>query len=347
MNIGRQKRNRTAYAVLFSYRRDVGWLQKRLIELLNIYAPSGAESPVRSYLKPILKKLMTDVFEDSYGNLLASKKIGTGKGATVMLSAHMDTVYGIKREKRVVNKGGIITAELPDGSRTILGADDRAGIAIILSVIEKIPEHFNGTIKVAFSREEETGLVGAEKINKSFYKNVDLAIVVDRQGSRDIVVGSEFPFCCNEVGDFVERISKEIGLNYSCVKGRSSDACIFAKNGVNTVNLSAGYQNEHTEFEFLSIYNMKDTINLILMILSSINDSYQGFANVPRENKWIANSECEKEFIWEEEEDDCGLVCAYMIDGKVTIKQGEDEIIMSPDNFFNLSRKIVKTFGKT
>lgn len=322
-------------------------MQKLLIDLLNIYGISGNETAVRNYLKPILHDLMTEVFVDPYGNLLASKTYGTGEGANVMLSAHMDTVHNTKKNKKIVNKSGIITAELPNGSRTVLGADDRAGIAIILTVLKRIPESFNGIIKVAFTREEEVGSVGAERLSKLFCKNVNLAIVVDRKGNRDIVVGSDRPYCSDAVGDFMEYVSETIGFDYKCVKGGSSDASIFSRNKINSVNLSSGYQNEHTENEFLSINDMKDTIKLIIETISSINDFYKDFGKVPRNNKWVDRCEFDEDIMWEEQNDPNGLVYAYTENEYIVMKQGEDEVSMLQDNFISLSQKIIKYIGKT
>lgn len=321
-------------------------MRKNLIELLDIYAPSGEETLVREYLQPILYELMDEVQVDSYGNLLAVKKVGHG-GSTIMLSAHMDTVKGVKPNKKVVEKSGIFMAELPDGSRTILGADDRAGIAIILTALRSIPESFNGVIKVAFTRNEEVGLLGANRIDTSFYFDVALAIVVDRQGNRDIVVGCDNAFCSNNVGIFMENVSKRAGMDYKCVEGGESDAIVFSSYNINSVNLSAGYQNEHTSNEFVSIFNMKDTVKLIGQTLEIVNDFYKGFGEVPFYNKWVKEYTEIDDMFWEEESDENGDVYVYGVDGYIVIKQGDSELRMSPDNFINLSKRIIESLDKS
>lgn len=179
-------------------------MRKQLIKLLNIHATSGNETPVREYLQPILTELMDEVRVDTYGNLLGEIKIGNGNGATILLSAHMDTVKGVLADRKLIENNGVITSDFG-----ALGADDRAGIAIILTVLRNLQKiSFNGTVKVAFSREEEIGCVGADKIDPKWYSDVDLAIIVDRRGNRDIVVGCGMAFCSNSVGFFYGRCCK-------------------------------------------------------------------------------------------------------------------------------------------
>jgi putative aminopeptidase FrvX len=262
-------------------------MKKQLIELLDIYAPSGKEMPVREYLQPLLAELMDEIHIDNRGNLLASKDCGTGLGANIMLSAHMDTVRGVQPNKKVIDKSGIITAELPNCTSTVLGADDRAGIAIIMTVLRNIPDIVHGNLKVAFTTEEDVGCVGADNIDVDFYKDVDLAIVVDRKGNRDIVVGCDLAFCSDRVGFFMEGVSMLLDMDYTCVEGGVSDALIFSSNGINSINISAGYQNEHTSKEFVSVKDMQETTELIIMSLTMINGFFFKFGDLPLENKWI------------------------------------------------------------
>lgn len=327
-------------------------MRKQLIELLNIHAVSGNEAPVREYLKPILENLLDTVIVDHYGNLLGEKRCGNGNGATVLLSAHMDTVKGVLFSRKIIENNGVILSD-----KGVLGADDRAGIAIILTVLRNLNKlNFDGTIKVAFSREEEIGCIGASHIDKDWYKDTDLAIVVDRKGNRDIVVGCGMAFCSNEVGFFMEDVSKMLDMNWECVEGGISDAMTFSQNGINSINLSAGYMNEHTEREFVVLDDMKDTVRLVLQTIAIINQFYQSFGEVGYENRWAkswykgdskkgnkyyygSGYYYEDEFddtIWAEEYDQNGDVYVYEIGRDVVIQQGEDEIRLSRESLRSL-----------
>jgi putative aminopeptidase FrvX len=333
-------------------------MRKQLIKLLNIHGISSDETRVRNYLKPILEDMMDTVEVDHYGNLLATKTIGNGEGATVLLSAHMDTVRGVLADRKVLENNGIFTS-----SAGALGADDRAGIAIIMEVLRNIDKlSFEGTVKVAFSREEEIGCVGSGKIDPKWYEDVNLAIVVDRRGNRDIVVGCGGAFCSDEVGHFMENCSALQGMNYQAVEGGISDAMTFSENGVNSVNLSAGYMNEHTEREYVVFADMCDTARLILQVFGVINNHFHKFGDVPRENQWVQtyggryggygskhNSSSYNKYYFEDRfENDIyadvfeknGDVFVYEIGADVVIQQGNNEVIMSRENLKSLFEQI-------
>lgn len=324
-------------------------LRNKLVRLLNIHGVSGDEKNVRNYLKPILEYRMDKVEIDNYGNLLATKKIGTGKGATVLLSAHMDTVKGVLADRSLVEKNGVISS-----SKGALGADDRAGIAIILTVLENINKlGFDGTLKIAFSREEEVGCIGASHIDEKWYSDVDLAIVCDRRGSRDIVVGCGMAFCSNEVAYFMEDASKMADMDYKAREGGISDAMVFSEGGINSVNLSVGYYNEHTDKEYVVISEMKDTARLILQVIAIINDFAGAFGEVPRENRWVKSWGYSKsnssngsyatyyedawdDMIYAEEFDTNGDVFVYEMGKDVVIQQGDNEVLLSRESLKGL-----------
>lgn len=330
-------------------------MKKQLMELLSIHGVSGKETKVRDYLKPVLSELMDMVVVDSYGNLLGETIIGTGEGATIMLSAHMDTVKGVLADRKLISKDGIISSD-----KGALGADDRAGIAIVLSVLRNITKtSFNGTIKVAFSREEEIGCVGSDKIDSNWYKDVDLAIVVDRRGSRDIVVGCGMAFCSNPVGLFMEDVAMLTGMkDWKCVEGGVSDAMTFAQKGINSINLSAGYYHEHSDREYVNVYQMKDTIRLIMQVFAVVNDFVVSFEEVPYENRWVKawtksydqygysaygykafDSDVSND-VWAEEYDQNGDVYIYELGKDVVIQQGDQTITLSRPSLVSLLEQL-------
>jgi len=60
-----------------------------LKKLANMLGPSGSEQHVRDLIQKEIKKYVDEVRIDKFGNLIAHKK---GKGARVMLAAHMDEI---------------------------------------------------------------------------------------------------------------------------------------------------------------------------------------------------------------------------------------------------------------
>ena len=122
----------------------------------------------------------------------------------------MDTYDRIEEGREIIEEGIILSS-----SSGILGADDRSGIAIILEVLSRIHQsNFNGTIKFAFTVEEEIGLCGSREIDPEFMNDIDAAIVVDRRGARDIVTSyaNIFPFCSEEFGVKFEKAGVLAGM---------------------------------------------------------------------------------------------------------------------------------------
>jgi tripeptide aminopeptidase len=96
------------------------------------------------------------------GNLIATLP-GNAAGAPAMFfAAHMDTVEP-NPDVNIIIEGDVIRT---DGS-TILGADDRSGIAPILEALTVVGEDGlrHGPVQAVFTVCEEVGLLGAKHIN--------------------------------------------------------------------------------------------------------------------------------------------------------------------------------------
>lgn len=137
-------------------------LTELFLALVAVDGASGQEKPVAEFIRQFLSGLGLDAAEDNAaersngnsGNIIC--RIGTG-GDTVYL-AHMDTVRSTKRVKPQIINGRITSS-----GDTILGADDRAGVALLLHAVENLvkgaepPPDFT----VVFTVCEETSLAGS------------------------------------------------------------------------------------------------------------------------------------------------------------------------------------------
>ncbi len=237
--------------------------QQQLEDLLTIPGESGKEEKIREAVMSRLKPLVDHLTVDHAGNILAEKTYRNGQGPTILVNAHLDTVYEIEKDRSIIKDGSLWSS-----SKGILGADDRAGVAVLLHLAEHLKHHstFNGKVKFIFTVEEECGLVGAMEVREYFLWDVDAAIVVDRRGKGDIVTscGKYLPFCHAEYGRFFERIATEQGMdNWKVTAGGSSDTRVWASHHIQSVNLSAGYQNEHTDKEYLDVEACYGTLKLL------------------------------------------------------------------------------------
>jgi tripeptide aminopeptidase len=239
---------------------------EKLEESLSINGESGNEQDIREFVSRSLQPNVDFLKVDTAGNLLAQKTCGNGQGPTILFNAHLDTFDMIEEDRELVKNGPIWSS-----SHGILGADDRAGVTVLLELAERLNTiRFNGKVKFIFTVKEEIGLVGARAVYETFLWDVDAAFVVDRRGKGDIVTscGGYESFCHASYGKFIEEVALSQGLSgWKCTLGGSSDTRIWASHGIQSVNLSVGYQHEHTDFETLDTNACYDTLYLLMGVL--------------------------------------------------------------------------------
>ena len=108
---------------------------KELIELTQIPAPPFQEQKRAEYFKKMLKEAGIDsIWIDKVGNVLALRK-GNGNGKTVLIDAHLDTVFPLETDVTVKIKGDTLFAPgIGDDTRalsmmlTVLKAMNKASI---------------------------------------------------------------------------------------------------------------------------------------------------------------------------------------------------------------------------
>jgi tripeptide aminopeptidase len=141
------------------------------LELVRIDSHSRKEGAIARRLERELRALGAEAwFDDAgtavggeVGNLLA-RVPGTVVAEPLLLSAHMDTVVPGEGVTPVVD-GDVIRS---DGT-TVLGGDDKSGIAIICEVLRVVAERGipHGGLEIVFTICEEAGLLGAKHLDVS------------------------------------------------------------------------------------------------------------------------------------------------------------------------------------
>ncbi len=163
-------------------------LGQRFAALARIDSESGNEALIAKVLEKELTDLgATVVFDNAgaktngdCGNLIATFN-GNIDVEPVMLSGHMDTVVPGKGVN-VIFKDGVFKS---DGT-TILGADDKSALAVILEVMQVVKENNLPCppVEVVMTVSEEKGLLGAKHLDYSQLKSKFGYILdaVDTQG---------------------------------------------------------------------------------------------------------------------------------------------------------------------
>ncbi len=205
--------------------------KKRLLDeflnLLKITCSTRNEREVADLLKSKLTDLGLTVTEDdtgrkidgNTGNIIGYLK-GTKENApNLFFSAHMDCVEPCGNVKPQI-KDGVITS---DGT-TILGSDDKAGIAPILEALHILREENieHGDIQIIFTVAEEDGLLGS--------KNIDPKIIQ-----------ADFGYCLDSSGRPGKIIIQAPGQDDIHVKvhGKSAHAGIAPEEGINAIVVAA------------------------------------------------------------------------------------------------------------
>ena len=168
-----------------------GRLSHRFVTFAQTDSVSRQEGEIAGKLEKILKEMGAEVvFDDAgekvggeCGNLVAKFK-GTVDGEPLFLCGHMDTVEP-GRGVKVLFKDGVFTS---DGT-TILGADDKSALAIILEVMDVIFENNlpHPPIEVVFTICEEIGLLGAKHFNYSLLDS-KIGYILDSTDTDGVVI---------------------------------------------------------------------------------------------------------------------------------------------------------------
>lgn len=147
------------------------------LELVQIDSPSGDEEEIGRNLMGRFRALGCQAEQDEVGNIIAHL---SGHGTeTILLSSHMDTV-GTDRGIKPIVRDGMVFSE----GDTILGADDKSGIAVILEILNIFrdhPELVHPPLEIVISVGEEQGLQGAKRLDISRL-HASWGIVLDSGG---------------------------------------------------------------------------------------------------------------------------------------------------------------------
>jgi putative aminopeptidase FrvX len=222
---------------------------QKFLELTKETYPHGHEEELFDKLPNCLK-------QDEFGNLFYQ----IGDNPSTMFTCHLDTASHDKSEVTHVIKDGMIYT---DGS-TILGADDKAGVVVLLSLMEN-----KNTGLYYFFLGEERGCVGSRKLASVHSKNpiegIKKVVSFDRRGKGSVITHQLSGRCCSE--EFAKELSKKLNqvsgeiydtfFDYSPDStGIYTDSAQFTGIYSECTNISVGYQNEHTKYESQDITHL-------------------------------------------------------------------------------------------
>jgi len=210
--------------------------------------PHGTEQEILKYIPIPLK-------EDKYGNYYI--KIGE---SNTMFTSHFDSACKDFTTVRLMSfdKSGH-TFISSDGS-TILSGDDKAGVTIMLYMIEhNVPGLYY------FFLGEEVGGIGSGHLSRNFdkhehLKGINKCVSFDRRNYHSIITHQSFTRTCSDA--FAKSLCKQFedqGMVYDLDNtGSFTDSANFIQHISECTNVSVGYFNEHTTGEYVNITFLED-----------------------------------------------------------------------------------------
>ncbi|MGJ9456905.1 M20/M25/M40 family metallo-hydrolase [Oceanobacillus sp. CF4.6] len=202
-------------------------LIEEFVELVKIDSETTFETEIAEVLKKKFSDLGLDVYEDNSkektghgaGNLICTLPGNVDGADPIYFTSHMDTVVPGKGIKPSI-KDGVITS---DGT-TILGADDKAGLASMLETIRIIKENQiqHGDIQFVITVGEESGLVGAKALDAKLI-HAKYGYALDSNG---------------DVGDIIVAAPTQAKV-FAVIKGKTAHAGVEPEKGISAITLAA------------------------------------------------------------------------------------------------------------
>ena len=256
--------------------------------------PYGTEDILMSEM--LGDNMLNNTTKDLYGNYCI--KIGDSR---TIFASHLDTVCKESSDVKHVVNGDIVRTD----GMTTLGADDKAGVTIMLWMIKnEIPGLYY------FFIGEEVGCIGSGALAKGsvgLEKKYDRIISFDRRGTNSVITHQSSMRSCSDA--FAKALSSELsksGLSYRPDDtGVYTDSAEFMSIIPECTNISVGYYKEHTFDEHQDIRHLEKLATVCLSVeweslptkrnakISEYKSSYSHF----RTNEVCSNyTQTEREF---------------------------------------------------
>ena len=216
-------------------------VKRKFLQLTKRTYPYKTERQLLGYL-PIGYQ------RDDYGNYF----IQIGDNPTSMFTCHLDTACSNQSIVRHTFQGNYIGTD----GRTILGADDKAGMTVVLYMIENnVPGLYY------FFIGEEVGCVGSSASAENWKtKNIKRCISFDRRGTDSVITHQFWGRCCSDAFAIAlsEQFNKvEPNFNFKPDStGILTDSAQYTPIISECTNISVGYYQEHTSQEHQDIQHL-------------------------------------------------------------------------------------------
>ncbi len=201
-------------------------LVKRFIKYVKVDSLSKKEARFMKLLKKELSAMGMKYSEDNAGkriggdcgNLYTRLKGNLKSAPAILLNAHVDTVEPGENIKPKIRNGKIYS----DGT-TVLGADNKAGVAVMIEILKILKEQNlpHGDIDVLFTVAEEIGLMGSKFIKRELIK-AKFGYVLDG----------------GDVNEIINKAPSQDSIEVR-ITGRAAHAGVHPEHGINAIKVAS------------------------------------------------------------------------------------------------------------
>ena len=214
----------------------------QLWSMLSIARPANGKAEqdfCSDYIDPIANKI------DNFGNYWS---IVGNEQPTTLFSCHTDTVAKLDMHSQDVELNNGIFSLHHMEQTGCLGADDTAGIWIMINMIKAGVKGL-----YIFHRQEEIGGRGSSFIARECrgsLEGIKRAIAFDRKGKDSVITNQSCGRCCSDT--FANALAAQLGGSFRIDTGGTfTDTANYVDIIPECTNLSIGYENCHTPSETL------------------------------------------------------------------------------------------------
>ena len=197
-------------------------LLQGFVDILSVDSYWGNEDRVVAIIQPRLEAAGVVCRRDQIGNLICHWPAKGKDSRPIMLNAHMDTVRPTPEMKPVVKADAVYS----DGS-SVLGADDKAGVAAIVEAVAMVDEAGlpHGPIDLVFTVGEDVGQFGAAAFDPNDVES-RVALVLDFGGPVGVICDRQAAACNFNVtfhGNAAAAAHPETGVSAVSMMSRAID----------------------------------------------------------------------------------------------------------------------------
>jgi hypothetical protein len=251
-----------------------------------------------------------DHYIDYIGNIHVDNR-GTPRHATLFTS-HVDTVHREDGTNYFNISGGVMHAK-----DDVLGADDAAGLAILLNMIDNdIPGYY------IFFQGEEKGGIGSSWLadnRPELLNKFNIAVAFDRRSTYSIITEQMCTVTASNI--FAEALATELNAaddSFMYVPdntGIYTDTAEFEHIIPECTNISVGYLNEHSSSESLDLTHLKKLAKAVLKVdWDNLPIGRDPLADNKAQNKYYKSASINEKYYYNPVGDPYGYEDGYSAD---------------------------------